>query len=311
MGVDPLAVATFTILPLLALLGGLLFSIWYAFTTDRRLAVAAALFAMMTSHQLTEAWLLVTGPNPLGNLPGEVFETSVNLLAVATVLLLVRRLETERRRRERQAVLTRELSNSLHKGPGEEPTTETGERGLFRPALFGLPVIGRLVAWAYTTLPLGTTAQLSPVIETAVRNVQVTFPATTVDRGGVPDMTVFAEATTLEDIVETVLKQFVVYNDSSEPTIQIDVTVKSSTVRIQIHDNGPGLPDTVADQLQGRAGKSTKPDLELAPVHGLLEKWGGSVRVDGGTLELMLLSPRPGRAEDRPIGGRHNQNHLD
>lgn len=303
MAVDPLAVATVTILPLLALLGGLLFSIWYAFTTDRRLAVAAALFALMIAHQLTEVWLLATGLDPLSNLPGELFETSVNLLAVATVLLLARRLETERRRRERQAVLTRELSNSSHPVGGMEPTPEPEGEGLFRPALFELPIVGHLVAWAYTTLPLGTTAQLSPVIETAVRNVQVTFPVTTVDRGAVPDRTVFAEATTLEDIIETVLKQFVVYNDSSDPTIRIDVTVHSSTVRIRIDDNGPGLPATVADQLEGTTRKSANPDLELAPVHGLLEKWGGSIKVDNGTVDLTLLSPRPDRTTDQPNRG--------
>ncbi|MBS3761427.1 ATP-binding protein [Halodesulfurarchaeum sp.] len=303
MAVDPLAIATVTILPLLALLGGLLFSVWYAFTTDRRLAVAAALFALMSAHQLTEVWLLATGLDPLGNLPGEVFETSVNLLAVVTVLILARRLETERRRRERQDVVTRELSNASHPVGGEEPTPQTGGLGLFRPALLGLPVVGQLVAWAYTTLPLGTTARLSSVIETAVRNVQVTFPVTTVDRGAVPDLPVFAEATTLEDIVETVLKQFVVYNDSSEPTIRIDGTVHSSTVRIRIEDNGPGLPAAVADQLEGEVRESANPDLELAPVHGLLEKWGGSITVDSGTVDLTLLSPRPEQTEG-PNEGR-------
>lgn len=292
MAPDPLLVLSFTTVPFLTLFAGTVATLWYARGVDRRLFVGAVLLGLMGAHQLTEVWLLVTGNNPVGNVPGELFETSVNLLAVGTVLVLARRLETERRRRERQAVLTRELTdNSV---PGEDLTgSDTEKRGLFSPATFSLPVVGRFVSWAFASLPLGTTANLSTVIETAARNLQVTYPATEVRRETEPDWTVFAEATTLEDILETVLKQLVVYNDSSEPAIRIDVETAGARVHVTIGDNGPGLPDPVADQLEGREAESIAPDLELGAVHGLLEKWGGSIGVTDGAVELTLLRPRP------------------
>lgn len=296
MAVDPLAVVAFTVLPIVALGGGLVVSIWYAITIDRRLLVGTALFALMGAHQLTEVWVLLTGGNPHTTHSGEVFETVVNLLTVATVLVLARRLEAERLRRERQAVVTSTLETDSVPGDGGSASADT-RHGLFSPAVFGLPVLGRLVSWAFATLPFGTTADLSVVVETVARNLQVTYPVTAVDRDRIEDVTVFAEPTTLEDILETVLKQFVVYNDSSEPSIRIAIDIERSRVRIRISDNGPGLPDAIADQLAGTAVESERPDLELGAVHGLLEKWGGSIGVADGTVELTLLRPRPQQSE--------------
>ncbi len=299
MAPDPLLVLSFTVVPFFALLAGTAASLWYAREVDSRLFVGTALVGLMGAHQLTELWLLATGGNPVGTVPGELFETSVNLLAVGTVLVLARRLETKQRRVERQAVLTSALTDTPI--PGEdrpEPTAEN--RGLFSPKRFSLPIVGRFVSWAFTSLPLGTTANLSAVIETAARNLQVTYPATEVTRTAVPDLTVFAEATTLEDSFETVLKQLVVYNDSSEPTIHIDVENEGPQVTVRISDNGPGLPDPLADQLKGTGDTSVGPALELGAVHQLIEKWGGSIGVTDGAVELTLLSPQAhgGASED-------------
>lgn len=298
MAVDPLAVAAFTVVPFLLLLGGLLFSLWYAITVDRRLVLAAALFVLMGGHQLTEVWLVFTSRNPVGTIPGELFETSVNVLAVGAVIVLARAFELEKRQRERQEVLTRQMSDKQIPGANTSKKSQSTPSGVFNPAYFALPVIGRLLSWAFASLPLGTTATLSTVIETAVRNLQVTYPATEVARANIPDVTVFAEATTLEDVVETVLKQLVIYNDSSEPTIRITVDTDGSRVHVRMSDNGSGLPDPVADQLAGTADDAARPDLALGPVHGLLEKWGGSVEVRDGTVEVTLLRPRPDQAGD-------------
>lgn len=296
MASDPLFVLAFTVVPFVALGGGFVVSIWYATRVDRRLLAGTALFALMGTSQLTEVWVLLAGGDPHATLSGELIETTVNLLAVLVVLGLARSLEAEQRRRERQAVLTRELGGGSVLGEAESDS-DVERRGLFNPTVLGLPVVGRVVAWAFTSLPLGTTANLSTVIETAARNLQVTYPATVVDRDPVPDLTVFAEATTLADILETVLKQLVLYNDSSEPTIEITIETTGSTVRVRISDNGPGLPAAVADQLAGTADDSVGPDLELGPVHSLLEKWGGSIGVTDGAVELTLLRPRPQQKE--------------
>lgn len=292
MAADPLAVAAFTVLPLVVLAGGLVLTGWGAIVLERRLLLASLLFGLMGAHQVTEGWLLLTGSNPLANGLGELFETSVNLLAVLAVGVLVRRIHVERRTRERQAVVARELGADPIPGASERDADSTHST-LLGPATFHLPLVGRFASWAFASLPLGTTATLSTVIETAARNLQVTYPATNVDREAVPELTVFAEATTLEDILETILKQLVLYNDSSEPEIQIRVETEGSRALVVISDNGPGLPPAVRAQLTGRETAAARPDLELGPVHALLEQWGGTIEVTETSVELTLLRPNP------------------
>lgn len=292
MAADPLAVAAFTVLPLIALAGGLVLTVWGAIVLERRLLLATLLFGLMGAHQVTEVWLLLTGSNPLANGLGELFETSVNLLAVLAVGVLVRQIHVERRTRERQAVVARELGADPIPGASDRDADGTHST-LLRPATFHLPLVGRLASWAFASLPLGTTATLSTVIETAARNLQVTYPATNVDREAVPELTVFAEATTLEDILETILKQLVLYNDSSEPEIRIRVETEGSRAMVVISDNGPALPPAVRAQLTGRTTEAARPDLELGPVHALLEQWGGSIEVTDRSVELTLLRPNP------------------
>ena len=287
---DPLTVISLTLVPLGALLVGVVLALWGARRIDRWLALAAVLFAMMGVHQVTELQLVLAGGNPYDPFLGEVVETGVNLLAVVVIGALTRRIDVERRRGERQAVVGDEMAT------GSVPGRETPEGGgipasPFDPAAFELPVVGRLLAWASATLPLGTTAQLDEVLSTAVRNLAVTYPAATVHLE-TPAVTVFAEPTTLREIVETVVSQLVVYNDESEPVVEITATADGPTVEIEIADNGPGLPPDVAAQLvgEGTAGQN----LELAPVDALLENWGGSVYVTDGTVTLGLVAPTPG-----------------
>jgi len=287
---DLLTVISLTGLPLAALLVGVVLSLWGARLIDRWLVLAAVLFAMMGIHQLAELRLVLAGGNPYDPFLGEVVETGVNLLAVVVVGALTRRVDVERRRGERQAVVGGEMATGPVPGR-DRPDAGGIPASPFDPAAFELPVIGRLLAVASATLPLGTTAQLEEVLETAVRNLAVTYPAATVHLE-TPAVTVFAEPTTLREIVETVVKQLVVYNEESEPVIEIIATDGGPTVEIEIADNGPGLPQDVAAQLVGDA--TVGQNLELAPVDALLKNWGGSVRVTEGTVALRLVAPQPG-----------------
>ena len=109
MAVDPLIAFSMTILPLLALIFGILVSLWGAVRVDRWLLLGTVLLGLMGGHQLTEAYQLVLGGNPYPSLFGEGFETAVNLLAAGLLWVVTRRILTERRHREQQAVLAREL----------------------------------------------------------------------------------------------------------------------------------------------------------------------------------------------------------
>jgi hypothetical protein len=287
---DPLTVIAFTVVPLGVLVVGIGLSLWGARRIDRWLVLAAVLFAMMGVHQAAELRLALAGGSPYDPFLGEVVETGVNLLAVVVIVALTRRVDVERRRGERQAVVGETVA------PGPVPGhEESGTGGIpaspFDPAAFELPVVGRLLAVASATLPLGTTAKLDEVLETAVQNLAVTYPTATV-RLEAPAVTVFAEPTTLREIVEVVVKQLIVYTEAREPVVEVTATVDGPTVEIEIADNGQGLPPDVAAQLVGEGADGGS--LELAPVDALLENWGGSVSVENGTVTVGLVAPKPG-----------------
>lgn len=305
MAGDPLAFAVFTLFPLVVLALGALLSLAYVFVLeDRRILLSTILFALMLSHQVTEAWQFVAGPDPYQNLLGEGIETLVNLLAVVAIGYVIWTLQAERRLRERLAVVHgRVVGDEGDANGGPLDLTEAGGSvaGPFGPGWFRVPVFGRLLATLYTSLPLGNTADLESVLRVAIQNAKITFPIATFEVETLPPVTVLAEPTYLQEILETVLEQLVVYNDSSDPRVEIDVETGPGAVRVGFRDNGSGLPDEVIGRLTGGhrpadAGEPTD-DLELVYVHAFIEKWGGAVDVRDDAVQITL--PTTGTEADR------------
>lgn len=296
MAGDPLAFAAFTLFPLLVLGIGVVLSVAYAsLLDDRRILLSTVLFLLMAFHQGTELWAFVGGTDPFENLLGEMLETAVNLLAVGAIGYVVWSLRTERQLRERLAIIQgtvlgeAEMDTAVGELGGE---TERARDRPIGPTWRWIPGLSRLIGFLYTTLPLGTTADLPAVLRTAVQNTRVTFPIAAFEVDEVEAATVFAEPTYLQEVLETIFERLVVYNDSSDPVVDIAVDRGPETVELSITDNGSGLPPEVADLLTGATGESPgTDDLELAYVHSYLEKWGGSVSVEDGTVRITLLTP--------------------
>ena len=298
MALEPVFFTAFTAVPLLALAIGVIMATAYAvMLEDRRILLVTVLFLLMSIHQVVELWEVLQGASPYGSIVGEIIETSVNLLAVGSIGYVIYTLQSERRLRERLSIVQGTvLGDELDRDEAEDlGVSEPGadDTGPYRPGWFRIPGLGRLLALVFTTLPLGNTAQLQDVLRVAVQNARVTFPIATFDVAEVPPVTVLAEATYLQEVLETVLERMVVYNDSSDPIVTIDLERRTGAVILRITDNGSGLPEDVANRLTGRPGDGPgTDDLELATVPAFIEKWGGDIAVEDGAVELTLLLPQ-------------------
>lgn len=296
MAGDPLSFAAFTLFPLVVLVIGIVGSIAFAsLLDDWRILLATALFLLMAAHQGTEVWAYIGGADPYTSILGEALETAVNLLAVGTIGYVIWSLRTERQLRERLEIIQETLAEDEQIG---EEVRALGERGAriqpdqpSDPAWRKIPGVNRLLGFLFTTLPLGTTADLPAVLGTAVQNVRITFPIAEFRVETEDSIAVLAEPTYLQEVLETVLERLVVYNDSSDPELDIEMK-RGNTVDLVITHNGSGLPVDVIDRLTGETRDAGAGDLELAYVHSYLEKWGGSVSVTADTVEISLQTPR-------------------
>lgn len=297
MAGDLFSLVAFTLVPLVVLAAGVVVSIAYAsILEDRRILLSTALFLLMAVHQTTELWAFLAGARPYQNPLGEVLETAVNLLAVGAIGYVVWSLQAERQLRERLAIIQGTLvgDERVREEIGTSaPDTSTAARGFLGPGSLRIPGLGRIIGLLYTALPLGTTANLPAVLRTAVQNTRVTFPIAEFRVADIDAVTVLAEPTYLQEVLETVLERLVVYNDSSDPVVDIALECGTDSVTLAITDNGSGLPEEVTARMTGETTASPgTDDLELAYVHSYLEKWGGSVAVSDGTVTIRLLTPR-------------------
>lgn len=297
MAGDPIAFAVFTVLPLLVLTVGVLLSIIYvSLLGDRRMFLATGLFALMALDQTHEVWQYLVGIDPHTDRLAAILETAINLLAVGAIGYVFGSLETERKLRTRLAVIHDTLrgeAGGAETGLQERHVTAIGTGTFGRPRWLQVPVMGRLLEVLYATLPLGNTAALDDVVRVAVQDVRISFPIASFEVATVPSVTVFGDPTYLQEILETVLELLIVYNDSSDPTVDVSAETDDGRVTLKLTDNGSGLPPAVVEGLTGnRVDESESVDRELRVVHAFLETWGGSLEAGPEGVAITLLTPR-------------------
>lgn len=109
----------------------------------------------------------------------------------------------------------------------------------------------------------------------------------------------------LETVVDNVLENAVVHNDSLQPEITVGVGVDSRWVTIEVKDNGPGIPagevsalDTEEDPLDHSSGTG------LWLVKWLIERYGGDLsieRLGPGTNVRIKLRKATSATADRTL----------
>lgn len=119
----------------------------------------------------------------------------------------------------------------------------------------------------------------------------------------VPDGHVVADGDAIATALAEVLENAIVHNPKApqDRTVSVTATARDSHVRLDVADNGPGLPDVERDLLAG--------DLEASPVdHGeglglwisrwLVERAGGTIDAtvtdDGTTVSFTVPKAYPG-----------------
>ncbi|SDK36892.1 ATP-binding protein [Natronorubrum texcoconense] len=114
----------------------------------------------------------------------------------------------------------------------------------------------------------------------------------------IPDTAFVRADDLLARIFANLLSNAVEHNDAETPAVAVTVDTMSETVRIEIADNGPGIPDSEQETLFERVeSRGSTHGLGLYLVSQLATRYGGSVELtetghDGSvfTVELPALS---------------------
>ena len=105
-------------------------------------------------------------------------------------------------------------------------------------------------------------------------------------RGTIPQVDVLADGM-LGSVFRNLLTNAIVHSDRAEPTVEVTTTLTGEGVRIEIADDGPGIPPDRRDAIFERGEKGADSDgtgLGLYLVRTLVESYGGSVHVEESDL---------------------------
>ncbi|WP_348643009.1 HAMP domain-containing sensor histidine kinase [Natronomonas gomsonensis] len=118
---------------------------------------------------------------------------------------------------------------------------------------------------------------LSEILREEVKKVDRTYDTAEID-ASIPDDVLVPADRLLRRVFGNLLSNAVEHNDSETPVISVTVTTTPETVRIEIADNGSGIPDTAAETLFTRP-ETGRPDhgVGLYLVGKLVENYRGRI----------------------------------
>jgi len=113
----------------------------------------------------------------------------------------------------------------------------------------------------------------------------------------------------LDDVIDNLLINAVEHNDKDEPRVEVTVERGDETTALRISDNGPGIPETMREDVfrRGSAGKtSSGVGFGLYFADSMVSEYGGEAYVEdnepeGTVVVVELDSAEPGEAT--PEGG--------
>ncbi|MFW5922404.1 MAG: sensor histidine kinase [Halodesulfurarchaeum sp.] len=152
--------------------------------------------------------------------------------------------------------------------------------------------------------------ELEPVLSEEIAMVrEANLDASIEIEGSIPDVSV--RATELVDSVfRNLLTNSIVHNDTDEPTVTVSATTEDRTLRVEIADNGPGIPDDQKWTVfgKGKAGlESESTGIGLYLVENLVSQFDGDVWVEDNeprgavfVVELQLAGSEEGTDGDAP-----------
>ncbi|AXR78438.1 PAS domain-containing protein [Natrarchaeobaculum sulfurireducens] len=126
---------------------------------------------------------------------------------------------------------------------------------------------------------------LEPLLSSEADSVSSRYGDARIDlERPVPDVTVIADEM-LESVVENLLVNAIVHNDSSRPRVAVSAAVDDDRewVELRIADDGPGIPDDRKEDVFGKDEKgleSPGTGLGLYLVRTLIDQYGGEVWIE-------------------------------
>ncbi|WP_181685243.1 ATP-binding protein [Halorhabdus salina] len=125
--------------------------------------------------------------------------------------------------------------------------------------------------------------EVEPLLRHVIETRRETFEHATISvDGDLPDAFVNANEM-LSAVFRNLINNAIQHNDSDEPTVSLKAEERDGSVRIQIADNGPGIPserreDLFDSDVKGLDSEGTGMGLYL--VDKLTEMYDGSVRIE-------------------------------
>lgn len=138
---------------------------------------------------------------------------------------------------------------------------------------------------------------IADVVHEVVGQARQAYPEVEFDVDVPEDVDVRADEL-FEAVLENVVSNAIVHNDSDTPRVSVDVTVDSrGNIVIEVADNGPGIPEGRRDQYfqPGEQDESSVGQgLGLYLVKTLVERYDGEVRIESndprGTVVLIEIA---------------------
>ena len=113
----------------------------------------------------------------------------------------------------------------------------------------------------------------------------------------------------IEYVFRNLLLNAIQHNDTSTPEVMIRVRESDETVRVEVADNGPGLPDDRKATIFGKGERGRRTGgtgIGLYLVRSLVDRYGGDVWVEdnepNGAVFVVTLPTAAGSAQDQARG---------
>lgn len=124
---------------------------------------------------------------------------------------------------------------------------------------------------------------LQGVLESQLEEIRSTYPDAAITTEGSATGVAVEANDMLDSVFRNLLKNAVQHNDKSNPEVTLTVSERDETVRVEVADNGPGIPESQRETVfgKGEAGlDSHGTGVGLYLVQTLVTNYGGDIWIE-------------------------------